>query len=118
MIGVTECSIGAAIALLAERDPDAVAVHEVATGDTLTRAALDRESTRWARTWVGRVAHDDLVVLALPTSIRFVVAAVAIWKLGATPVPIAPWLQTTTMVTACSIPNWGESTKYLKSCCV
>lgn len=83
-----EVPIGTAIALNAEREPDRPAVT---CGDrTVTRAELDRRTNRLARAYeqLG-VGQDDLVTIALPNSVEFFEAAVAVWKLGATPQPVS-----------------------------
>jgi bile acid-coenzyme A ligase len=84
-------SIGAAVHWLAEQAPDAACVtHE---GRTVTRRELDLRSNRLARAYerLG-VKQDDFVCLALPNGIEFYEAALAIWKLGATPQPLSPKL--------------------------
>jgi acyl-CoA synthetase (AMP-forming)/AMP-acid ligase II len=83
-------SIGRALTHLADRSPDAVAVR---CGDTvLSRRDLDLRSNRLAHAWSDRVGHDDLVTVALPNGIDFVLACCAAWKLGATPQPLSPRL--------------------------
>jgi len=63
----------------------------VSCGDeTITYAELHRRSNRVARGLAARgVKAGDLVTLGLRNSVGFVVAAHAIWKLGATPQPIS-----------------------------
>lgn len=81
-------SIGAAIGYLAQQEPDAPAVtHE---GRTVTRRELDLRSNRLARAYeqLG-VTQDSFVTIALPNSVEFYEAALAIWKLGATPQPVS-----------------------------
>jgi bile acid-coenzyme A ligase len=81
-------SYGQAMAWLAERAPDGVAVvHE---GGRRTRAQLERRSNRLARAYekLG-VRAGDLVTLALPNGSEFIEACLATWKLGATPQPIS-----------------------------
>ena len=80
--------IGAAIRWLAEQDPDRPAVtHE---GRTVTRAELERRTNRLARAYEAMgVGQDDLVTIALPNGIEAYEAAVAVWKLGATPQPVS-----------------------------
>ncbi|GGF42205.1 AMP-binding protein [Williamsia phyllosphaerae] len=57
----------------------------------LTAEQLDRAGNRLARDYRARgVRADDLVTIALPTSVEFVVACTAVWKLGATPQPMDP----------------------------
>ena len=81
-------SIGRAFTHLADAAPDAIAVR---CGDVrLTRRDLDRAAHGVARAWADRVGHDDLVTIALPNGIDFVIACVATWKLGATPQPLSP----------------------------
>ena len=58
--------------------------------ETLTYAQLHRRANRVARGLAAKgVKAGDLVTLGLPNSVDFVVAAHAIWKLGATPQPIS-----------------------------
>jgi bile acid-coenzyme A ligase len=60
-------------------------------GRSLTAAELDAASNRLAREYLAHgVSRDDLVTVALPNGIEFIVACVAIWKAGATPNPLAP----------------------------
>jgi len=81
-------SYGRAMTWHAERDPDAEAV--VFGEERITRGALDRESNRLARTYAKLgVRPDDLVTIALPNCVEFYVAALAAWKLGATPQPVS-----------------------------
>jgi bile acid-coenzyme A ligase len=81
-------SHGRAMAWLAERDPDGVAIdHE---GRRTTRAGLERRSNRLARAYreLG-VREGSLLTLALPNGTEFFEACLAAWKLGATPQPIS-----------------------------
>ena len=81
-------SISRTITELASARPDAPAV--TCAGATLSWAELDRSSNRLARAYEALgVGHADMVTLALPNSVDFVVAAVAVWKLGATPQPVS-----------------------------
>lgn len=59
-------------------------------GVTLTRAELDRRTNRLARAYqqLG-VGQGDVVTIALPNGFSFYEAAIACWKLGATPQPIS-----------------------------
>ncbi len=81
-------SIARLIARLAKQAPDRPAV--TFEGRTLTRRELHLSSNRLARAYqeLG-VGQDDLVTLALPNGIEFYQAALAIWKLGATPQPVS-----------------------------
>jgi bile acid-coenzyme A ligase len=83
-----EMPISTAVRVLAENDPGRPSItHE---GRTITRAELDSRTNRLARAYESLgVGRDDLVVIALPNSIGFYEAAVAAWKLGATPMPIS-----------------------------
>ncbi len=81
-------SLGAKLKLLAELKPDAPAVS---CGDTtLTYLQFHKLTNRAAR---GLQAHGvklgDLVTLGLPNSTDFAVACWAMWKVGATPQPVA-----------------------------
>lgn len=83
-----EIAISTAIRLNADRAPDRLAIT---CGDqTITRGALERRTNRLARAYeeLG-VSHDDLVTIALPNSIEFFEASIAVWKLGATPQPVS-----------------------------
>ncbi len=57
---------------------------------TITRREFDLSTNRLARAYeqLG-VGKDDMVTVALPNSIEFYEACIAIWKLGATPQPIS-----------------------------
>ena len=74
------------ISQLAKADPDCLAVT---CGDhTITRQRLDSNSNRLARAYQKRgVKAGDFVTVALPNSIEFFEACIALWKLGATPQP-------------------------------
>ena len=87
---MTSMSIGRAFGHLAAVDPDAVAVR--CGEETLTRREFDLTTNRLARAWADRVDPDQLVTIALPSGIDFVLACVAVWKLGATPQPLSPYL--------------------------
>ena len=85
---MSEMSYGRALGWLAEQQPDAPAlIHE---GTRRTRRELEQRSNRLARAYADLgVEAGDLVTLALPNSIEFFEACLAIWKLGATPQPIS-----------------------------
>lgn len=58
--------------------------------ETRTFAAVDRASNRLARAYADRgVGTGDIVTIALPNSVEFVEALLAVWKLGAVPLPIS-----------------------------
>ncbi|MEX2326994.1 MAG: AMP-binding protein, partial [Pseudomonadales bacterium] len=85
---MTATSIGRLITGNTEADPDRPAItHE---GKTVSRKEFDLNTNRLARAYeqLG-VKQDDLVTVALPNSIEFYEACVAIWKLGATPQPVS-----------------------------
>jgi len=85
---MTMLSYGRAMAWHAERDPDGVAVFF--GEEAATRGRLERRSNRLARAYAARgVGEGDLVTIALPNSIEFYEAALAVWKLGATPQPVS-----------------------------
>ncbi|MGW0035446.1 class I adenylate-forming enzyme family protein [Gordonia sp. NPDC003376] len=74
----------------AARPSDVVVVDP--TGP-LTYRELDTAATHLARTLLDEgVRRDDLVEVLLPNSTAFVVACFAIWRAGATPMPIDPSL--------------------------
>jgi bile acid-coenzyme A ligase len=84
-------SYGRALALWAERDPDAPALR--CGGEVRTRGAFDRRANALARAFAARgVGEGDLVTLALPNGIAFLEACLAVWRLGATPNPVSPLL--------------------------
>lgn len=85
-------TIGQAIGWLAELDPDRIAVRD--DSGQLTRAELERQSNQLARIYSSLgVEQDSMVAVALPNSAAFVLACLAVWKLGATPMPMSPTLR-------------------------
>lgn len=77
-----------ALARSVERDPEGVAL--VCGERSISRAELDRRSTRLAHAYAARgVAEGDFVTIALPNGIEFVEATFAAWKLGAVPQPVS-----------------------------
>jgi bile acid-coenzyme A ligase len=81
-------SYGAALGWLAAQEPDRLAA--VCGAESITRAELERRSNRLARAYqeLG-VGPGRRVTLALPNSIEFLVACMAIWKTGGSPQPIS-----------------------------
>jgi bile acid-coenzyme A ligase len=76
------------MAWLAEEAPDRVAV--IHGGESATRLELEQRSNRLARAYAERgVGPGALVTLALPNGIEFLVATLAVWKLGGSPQPIS-----------------------------
>lgn len=81
-------SIAAALARHAAEKPEAPAL--TCGDDTLSWDALHRATNRLARAYAGLgVRRGDLVTIALPNSTGFMMAALAAWKLGATPQPVS-----------------------------
>ena len=89
--------IGQAVRYLAEKDPDRPAITEVPVDGTqvtsertITRMELEKRTNRLARTFerLG-VTEGTFVTIGLPNGIDFYEAAVAAWKLGATPQPVS-----------------------------
>lgn len=80
--------IGRLFAWLAAQDPARPAI--TFEGETLTRLALEQRTNRLARAYQALgVVENDLVTIALPNGLQFYEAAVAVWKLGATPQPVS-----------------------------
>ncbi|WP_020673666.1 AMP-binding protein [Amycolatopsis nigrescens] len=80
--------LGTKLAQLAEADPDRAAVTCGAV--TLSRRELDLRSNALAREYAARgVGQDSLVTIGLPNGVEFILAALAAWKLGATPQPVS-----------------------------
>jgi len=85
---MAKMSHGRAMAWLAEEAPDRLAV--VHGDERATRLELERRSNRLARDYAERgVGPGSLVTLALPNGIEFLVATLAVWKLGGSPQPIS-----------------------------
>ena len=88
MTGPENPSFAARLAELVKAAPDAPAVSMGQT--TLSRAELDRRSTRIARSLAARgLKAGDLLTIALPNCIAFLEVAIACWKLGMTPQPVS-----------------------------
>lgn len=84
MAGEQATPVVATLAELAAAKPDRPALtdHE----RSVTRAQLERRTNRLARDLMQRgVVEGDLVTIGLPNSVAFFEAAIACWKLGATP---------------------------------
>jgi bile acid-coenzyme A ligase len=80
--------IGRLMGWQAEQHPDCPAI--TFEGRTLTRLELEQRTNRLARAYQHYgVGQDDLVTIALPNGIEFYEAALAVWKLGATPQPVS-----------------------------
>ena len=84
----TLISFAAHLRDLAVRGPEAPAVT---CGErSVSRAELDRASDVLAVAYRGMgVGVGDMVTLAMPNSVEWFEAAVAVWKLGATPQPVS-----------------------------
>jgi bile acid-coenzyme A ligase len=86
---VTGTPIGTAFTRLAADKPDAPAL--TCGLDTLTRRELEEHANRFAWALCGhQVGVGDRVAIVLPNGPEFVIALLAIWKAGATPLPVAP----------------------------
>ncbi len=96
---MADVPVGVGIDLLAERDPDAVALicpdHGAdspsgrATRD-VSRAELAAASNRAAREFAALgVRHGSMVTIGLPNGAAFYAAVVGAWKLGAIPQPVS-----------------------------
>ena len=73
---------------LAAEAPDATAF--VCDGESITRAGILREGYNLAvHLAENGTKEGDMVTVAVPNSIDFFIAYVAIWRLGATPQPIS-----------------------------
>ncbi len=84
-------TIGRALDLLADRDPQALAVRDDA--EALTRAQLGSRSRRLARVLIAAgVREGDLVTVRGGNSAALVVACCAVWRAGGTPQPLGPRL--------------------------
>ncbi len=81
-------SYSSAMRLLAERDPEYIAIW---FGERhRTRGELELRANRLARGYAQLgVTSGDLVTIALPNGIEFLEVCLAIWKLGATPQPVS-----------------------------
>lgn len=85
---MTEMPHGEAMSWLARQDPGRLAI--VCEQHALTRMEIDRQANAMARTYAQLgVKRDDLVALMVPNTIEFYVAALAVWKLGAVPMPVS-----------------------------
>jgi bile acid-coenzyme A ligase len=85
---MTETPFGVLVGQLARAAPSfpAVTCGEV----TISRADFEARTNRLARAYHARgVRPDSLVTIGLPNGIGFFEAAIAAWKLGATPQPIS-----------------------------
>ncbi|MGH3389793.1 MAG: AMP-binding protein, partial [Actinomadura sp.] len=86
---MTETPIGTALTRLAADRPDAPAL--TCGPDTLTRRELEERANQFAWALRGhQVGAGDRVAIVLPNGIEFVIALLATWKAGATPLPVAP----------------------------
>lgn len=83
--------IGTRLSQLAAEDPDRPAI--TCDGRTLTRRELESAANRLARAYAELgVSRGDYVTIALPNSIEWVLATIAVWKLGGIPQPLSPRL--------------------------
>lgn len=95
---------GAAFGELAAAHPDDPAVTDDVA--TVTFGELERSSNRWARALAARgVTQGALVSIAVPNGIAFYMAALAAWKLGATPQPLSHRLPTAELVSLLEVAD-------------
>lgn len=93
LIGMARRSISQIIARRAAEEPARVIVRMAEGRAALTAAELEETSRQMARRLLARgVRRDDLVEIALPNGIGFVLACAAVWRAGATPQPVSPEL--------------------------
>src|SRR5262249_32186054 len=85
---MSETALGTAVGNLARVAPYRAAL--TCGTDTVSWAALEARTNRLARAYrqLG-VTPDSFVTIGLPNGIEFFEAALAVWKLGATPQPIS-----------------------------
>lgn len=87
-------SFGSRITALAMERPDAIAVTLLGAGgapDRLTWRELDERSNRYARLFLRLgLTERSTVAIGLRNSLEHVVAAIAVWKLGACVLPFNP----------------------------
>ncbi|MEA2119041.1 amino acid adenylation domain-containing protein [Halovibrio sp. HP20-50] len=88
-VDVGERSVAAHIAAWAASTPDAIAIEE--QGRTLSYAQLEARINGIAR-WLDNqgVKHGDYVALNLPRSTDLVVLLLAVWRVGASYLPLDP----------------------------
>jgi bile acid-coenzyme A ligase len=85
---MSETPFPVTLAGLAASDPDRAAVTDGTR--TLTRAELDTRTNRLARAYEALgVTQDSFVTIGLPNGVEWFEAAIATWKLGATPAPVS-----------------------------
>ena len=85
---MAKMSHGRAMAWLAEEAPDRLAAIHGA--EQATRRELEQRSNRLARAYAERgVGPGQLVTIALPNGIEFLLATLAVWKLGGSPQPVS-----------------------------
>jgi len=81
-------SYGAALGSLAAEAPERLAA--ICGAESISRVELERRSSRLARAYQHfGVGPESRVTLALPNSLEFLAACMAVWKLGASPQPIS-----------------------------
>ena len=85
---MSEMTHGEAMSWLARQGPDGLAI--VCEEHSLTRIELEGQANAMARAYAQLgVEANDIVALMVPNSIEFYVAALAVWKLGAVPMPVS-----------------------------
>ncbi len=85
---MTETPFPVTLATLAAADPGRIAVSDAERA--LTRAELDARTNRLARAYEALgVTQDSFVTIGLTNGVEWFEAAIATWKLGATPAPVS-----------------------------
>lgn len=96
--------VGAGFDLLAEQDPDAVAL--LCPDGPVTRAELAAASNRAARELAAHGAgQDDLVTIGLTNGAAFYAAVLGAWKLGAVPQPVSAKLPAAELAALVELAN-------------
>lgn len=86
-----DTSYGARLTQLARERPDdadLIFVHDDGTEDRVTYAELEARANQIARRLAQQVDTGDVVAVVLPNSVEHVLVTLAIWKLGATVLPL------------------------------
>ncbi|GAB3451412.1 AMP-binding protein [Actinophytocola sediminis] len=89
----TELSIGRLFGHFARTRPHDLALVDAAGTDPMTWSELDLATNRLARAYAAAgVGQDTTVAIGLPNSVALFRTCVAVWKLGATALPLSPKL--------------------------
>ena len=100
-IVVAPVPYGRQLTVQAEADPAGIALVVIARDGTetaLTWAELERSANQWGRVLASSgVVPGAMVALSVPNSVELVVGALAVWKVGGTPIPMR-W----------DLPDWEQ----------